>query len=74
MIRFQNFKKQYGEFTALDIPSFEIGEGIYWLKGINGSGKSTLLKSPGGIIPFKGNLFIEELDVLKQKRAHRKIM
>ena len=74
MIRFQNFKKQYGEFTALDIPSFEIEAGVYWLKGINGSGKSTLLKSLGGIIPFKGKLFIEGLDILQQKQEHRKIV
>lgn len=74
MIRFKNFLKQYGEFTALDIPSFEIQNGFYWLQGINGSGKTTLLKSIGGIIPFKGNLFIEESDVLKHKRAHRKMV
>ncbi|MDR0791694.1 MAG: ABC transporter ATP-binding protein [Chitinophagaceae bacterium] len=74
MIQFKDFKKQYSEFTALNIPSFEIKNGLYWLKGINGSGKTTLLKTLGGIIPFEGSLLIEELDILKHKRAHRKIV
>jgi len=74
MIQFQTFKKQYGDNLVLDIPSFEIPRGIYWLKGINGSGKSTLLRSLAGLIPFDGQILIEGVDIKKKKQEHRKML
>ena len=43
MILIQNLKKQFGETTACDIPSFKLNDGdILGLVGNNGAGKTTL--------------------------------
>ena len=45
MIKIDNLKKQFGETTACDIPSFQINNGdILGLVGNNGAGKTTLLR------------------------------
>lgn len=74
MIQFSNFQKQYGEYKVLDIASSEIENGIYWIKGINGSGKSTLLRCLAGLIPFEGVIQIDNINIQKNKRAHRQMV
>ena len=49
----------------LSIPDLNIPAGIHWIKGINGSGKSTLLKSIAGILPFRGDILLEDNISLK---------
>ena len=45
MININNLKKQFGETTAADIPSFHINDGdILGLVGNNGAGKTTLFR------------------------------
>ena len=45
MIKLDNLKKQFGETTACDIPSFQINDGdILGLVGNNGAGKTTLFR------------------------------
>ena len=45
MIKITNLKKQFGETTACDIPSFKINDGdILGLVGNNGAGKTTLFR------------------------------
>lgn len=45
MISIQNLKKQFGETTACNIPSFTINDGdILGLVGNNGAGKTTLFR------------------------------
>ena len=45
MIKISNLKKQFGETTACDIPSFTINNGdILGLVGNNGAGKTTLFR------------------------------
>ena len=45
MIKISNLKKQFGETTACDIPSFQINDGdILGLVGNNGAGKTTLFR------------------------------
>ncbi|WP_214229235.1 ABC transporter ATP-binding protein [Pedobacter sp. B4-66] len=66
MIRLQNFKKSYGQYTALQIPELHLEAGIYWIKGVNGSGKSTLLKSMAGMLSFQGDILINNQTSLKK--------
>jgi ABC-2 type transport system ATP-binding protein len=62
MIRISNLKKQFGETTASNIPSFTINDGdILGLVGNNGAGKTTLfrmmldlLKPDEGIVEING--------------------
>jgi len=68
MLQFEKVQKQYGSFTALNIDSFTIGDGIVWLQGDNGSGKTTLLKMIAGIFPFKGDIIINGCSIQKQRR------
>ena len=45
MIKIENLKKQFGETTACDIPSFTINDGdILGLVGNNGAGKTTCFR------------------------------
>ena len=45
MITISNLKKQFGETTASDIPSFQVNDGdILGLVGNNGAGKTTLFR------------------------------
>lgn len=74
MINFIDFKKQYNSQLVLSIPSLQIPQGVYWLKGINGSGKSTLLRSLSGLIPFEGEINIDGVNIQKHKRQHRQMV
>lgn len=50
VISIKNFKKNYGNFTAVKDISFEVNEGeIFGLLGPNGAGKTTLLECIEGI-------------------------
>ena len=60
MIKIENLKKQFGETTACDIPSFTVNNGdILGLVGNNGAGKTTLfrllldlLQADGGSVEY----------------------
>jgi len=61
MIQLRAFRKAYLTRTILDIPDFQIDAGMYWIKGVNGAGKSTLFKAISGLIPFQGDVMIDEV-------------
>ena len=65
MIQLQDIHKSYNQQEVVSIPFFTFEKQIYWLKGINGSGKTTLLKIIAGLLPFEGDVVIEEIG-----RAH----
>jgi ABC-2 type transport system ATP-binding protein len=66
MLLFRNFEKSYGSHLVLNIPDLTLPAGIHWLKGKNGSGKTTLFKSLAGLLPYQGNLILDQNLVLKQ--------
>mgnify|MGYP000223679219 CR=1 FL=1 len=75
MIKFLDYQKSYGSNPVLDIERLNLTSGIYWLRGENGSGKSTLLKSIAGIIPFKGNIILNDTyDIKRQAISYRKLV
>jgi ABC-2 type transport system ATP-binding protein len=74
MLKFTDVKKNYGSHTVLDIPSLEIGGGLYWLKGSNGSGKSTFLKIATGIVPFTGEVEIDGVKLKQQPVDFRRLV
>jgi ABC-2 type transport system ATP-binding protein len=67
MITARNLTKRYDGFMALDGVSFEFEDGeIFGIIGHNGAGKTTLLKIISGLIaPSSGELFINDIDVVK---------
>lgn len=61
MIRIENLRRLYGDFSAVDNASFSIGQGeIVGLLGHNGAGKTTIMKMITGFLePTSGILEID---------------
>jgi len=73
MITGRNITKNFDGFMALDGVSFEFDDGeIFGIIGHNGAGKTTLLKIISGLIaPTSGELFINDIDVVKNPVAFK---
>lgn len=76
MLTISNYLKQYPgcEAPVLTIPQLEIPGGIYWIKGENGSGKTSLIKSIAGLIPFKGGIEVNGLNIRTNRMGYTKIV
>jgi len=74
MIRVENLVKKFGEFTAVDHISFELGQGeIFAFLGPNGAGKTTTIKMLTTLLrPTGGALEIDGLDPGKNSNEVRK--
>jgi ABC-2 type transport system ATP-binding protein len=75
MIRVENLGKRFGEFTAVDDVSFEVGRGeIFAFLGPNGAGKTTTIKMLTTLLkPTSGRIWLDgldpEMDPLKARRS-----
>ena len=67
MIRVENLVRQFGDFTAVDRISFEVGAGeIFAFLGPNGAGKTTTIKMLTTLLrPSAGAIEIDGLDVAR---------
>jgi ABC-2 type transport system ATP-binding protein len=65
MLRLKNFSKRYHDRLVLEIKALDFKPGVHWIKGENGSGKSTLFKSIAGIIPFDGEVILNNVNLKK---------
>ena len=65
---------RFGDFTAVDNVSFEVGKGeLFGFLGPNGSGKTTIIKALCGLIkPSAGTGTILGMDILKQAAEIRR--
>src|SRR6266566_3670136 len=63
----EHLKRAYGDFTAVDDLSFEVGAGeIVGLIGPNGAGKTTTLRALAGILrPTSGRVLIDGHDIVE---------
>lgn len=71
MLQLTGIEKSFGSHPVFAIDSLHLPGGIYWLKGMNGSGKSTLMKILAGMLPFKGEITLDEIDLRRQPTAYR---
>ncbi len=71
MITARDLTKNFDGFMALDGVSFSFEDGeIFGIIGHNGAGKTTLLKIISGLIaPTSGELFVNDIDVVKNPMA-----
>jgi len=71
MIRVEALTRTYGDLTAVDQVSFEIGTGeIVGLLGHNGAGKTTIMKMLTGYLePTGGSIEIDGLDINTAREA-----
>src|SRR6266571_3514995 len=74
MIRVENLVKTFGEFTAVDHISFEVGKGeIFAFLGPNGAGKTTTIKMLTTLLrPTSGALEVDGLDPARHSNEVRK--
>jgi ABC-2 type transport system ATP-binding protein len=76
VIQVRDFRKKYGDFTAVDGITFEVGGGtIFGLLGPNGAGKTTTLECLEGIrTPDAGYLRVAGIDPERDPRGLRSVI
>lgn len=63
MLKVENLTKEYDKVKAVDNISFEVGDGeLAVLLGPNGAGKSTTIKSIAGLLRYKGEITIDNMN------------
>ncbi len=73
MLEIKNLTKKFGDFTALDNVSLDLGPGLFGLLGPNGAGKSTLMRTlatlqapTSGTVTFNGTDITVDPDVVRR--------
>ncbi len=74
MLQFANVYKTYDQQMVLEISSLRLERNIYWLQGINGSGKTTFLSMLAGLIPFKGDILLDGINLRKKPLSYRRLV
>lgn len=76
MISVEHLTKCYGDFTAVDDLSFEIGEGhVYGFLGPNGAGKSTTMNIMTGCLSATaGHIHIDGYDIFEEPTNAKKLI
>jgi len=74
MIQVENLTKMFGDFTAVNNISFEVGKGeVFGFLGANGAGKTTAMKMLIGILkPTSGKAKVAGYDILTQAQDVKK--
>ncbi len=74
MIRVENLVKRFGDFTAVDHISFEVGKGeIFAFLGPNGAGKTTTIKMLTTLLkPTSGSFEVDGLNPVTQAQQVRR--
>lgn len=75
MIKLENLRKEFGDFTALDDLSITVSDGeLYGFLGPNGAGKTTTVKMMTGLLkPTRGSVRIGPYDLLEEPESAKKI-
>jgi ABC-2 type transport system ATP-binding protein len=74
MLQFERIEKYYGNHLALQIPSLQLENGLFWLKGENGSGKTTMMKMVAGLHPFKGDILLNGITIKNNRNDFLKLV
>ncbi len=74
MLVIKDFIKKYNEQLVLDIQELSVAPGIYWVKGYNGAGKTSFFRSISGIIPCKGSVEIDGVNLRRDATAYRRLI
>ena len=72
MLQIRNLTKRFGDFTALDGVSLDLGPGLFGLLGPNGAGKSTLMRTIATLQdPTEGTITYNGVDIVEDPNAVR---
>ena len=74
MLQFDHVYKTYNQQPVLDIRHLKLERNVYWLKGINGSGKTTFLSMLAGLIPFKGDIQLDGINLHRDPVSYRSLV
>jgi ABC-2 type transport system ATP-binding protein len=74
MLQFANVYKTYDQQPVLEISNLTLERNIYWLQGINGSGKTTFLSMLAGLIPFKGDILLDGINLRQNPLSYRRLV
>jgi ABC-2 type transport system ATP-binding protein len=74
MLQFNQVCKTYNLHPVLEIDHLKLERSIYWLQGINGSGKTTFLSMLAGVIPFKGEILLDGINLRKSPLSYRRLV
>ncbi len=74
MLQFANVLKTYDHQPVLEISNLKLERNIYWLQGINGSGKTTFLGMLAGLIPFKGEILLDGINLRQNPLDYRRLV
>lgn len=70
-IEVRDLTRKFGDFTAVDAITFEVGQGeIFGFLGANGAGKTTAIRMLTGLLePTSGEARVADLDVYSESEA-----
>ncbi len=74
MLLITDYKKVFGPQLILAIPALQMEPNLYWLRGENGAGKTTFLKSVAGLLPFDGDIAVNNISIKRQRRLYTTIV
>ncbi len=67
MLEIKHLSVSFDDFTVLKDINLKLDKEVYIILGPNGSGKTTLLRAISGIIPYKGSIKINGMEVRSAK-------
>jgi ABC-2 type transport system ATP-binding protein len=74
MLQLEQVYKSYDQQAVLEIPSLALEKKIYWLQGSNGSGKTTFLRILAGLVPFKGKISLDGVNLKDNPLPYRRLV